>query len=63
MTNLEKVDHIIGQIYAQMAKPGSLSITSKELRLRANRRREYASQVKLVGGTINPDYEGGYDRG
>lgn len=54
---LADIKKITDDIHASMETPGQRPLTSNELKLRSDYRRQTATQVKLAGGNVRPEYE------
>lgn len=51
-----QIDTIIANIKAQIQRPSSRALTSREMRAREDRRRSMATSVLLAGGEVREDY-------
>jgi hypothetical protein len=51
-----RIDEVIKGIHRQMDKPGSMPMTSLQMKQRADRLRQMATGIKLQGGKVKPDY-------
>jgi len=51
-----EVDRIIANIKAMMAKPAFPGETSNQMRIRADRRREMVTTIKINGGQVREEY-------
>lgn len=54
---LHQVDTITRQIKVNMTQPGIRPLTNNQVKVQADYRRQLASQIKLSGGEVEPDYE------
>lgn len=52
-----RIDCIIGEIKRSQQQPNWKPQTSNQMRHRAERRRDMATSVKLIGGRLTPEYE------
>jgi hypothetical protein len=57
MDNNQRIEQIKAEIKASMEKPDRQPMTSLQLKHRADRRRSYATAVKISGGSVKPEYE------
>jgi hypothetical protein len=54
---LAKIDAMFGYIKRQMQQPAFEDETPKQMRARADRRRDMATSVRLNRGQVYPEYE------
>lgn len=47
---------VIGSIKANHERPGSREVSSGDMRLREDRRHEYATAINVTGGGVRPEY-------
>jgi hypothetical protein len=57
LSAIEQIDLIIGQIKANIERPGSRPVTSTELKNRADRRRHMATAILMQDGQVKPEYQ------
>lgn len=59
MNSYEQACALYDSIKALMDKPALRELTSTELKQQADRRRQYATGIKLNGGDVTPEYTNG----